>query len=244
MAKSNSVYAIFLWFGMISSAYSMGLRSFVALPVEKGGAVIRFVYEHVKASDTASENSERLIANVAYGLSAKQTLLLGLPYRLSPSGRDRQGDVSVLYRHIVWQNDRFSGTDRLGLLAGVIAPTESDRDAAVQAGFVFTHFKNRNEIDLDVLYQTGMNDRKNSGRYDVSWQFRLLPSERAEWGLSPELNSVLELNGRWIEGHSTVHELTVGLQWIHQKWVLEGGIAKDISNDHESRYIMSTRFHF
>ena len=244
MAKSNSVYAIFLWFGMISSAYSMGLRSFVALPVEKGGAVIRFVYEHVKASDTASENSERLIANVAYGLSAKQTLLLGLPYRLSPSGRDRQGDVSVLYRHIVWQNDRFSGTDRLGLLAGVIAPTESDRDAAVQAGFVFTHFKNRNEIDLDVLYQTGMNDRKNSGRYDVSWQFRLLPSERAEWGLSPEIHRVQELTGRWLEGHRTVHELPVGLQWIHQKWVLEGGIAKDISNDHESRYIMSTRFHF
>ena len=228
----------------------MGLRSFVALPVEKDGAVIRFVYEHVKESDTASENSERLIANVAYGLSAKQTLLFGLPYRLSPSVRDRQGDVSVLYRHIVWQNDRFSGTDRLGLLAGVIAPTESDRNAAVQAGFVFTHFKNRNEIDVDVLYQAGMNDRKNSARYDVSWQFRLLPSERAEWGLTPELNSVLEFNGRWLEGNHwlegnrTVHQLTVGLQWIHQKWVLEGGIAKDISNGHESRYIMSTRFHF
>ena len=43
MAKSNSVYVILLWLGMISSGYSMGLRSFVALPVEKDGAVIRFV---------------------------------------------------------------------------------------------------------------------------------------------------------------------------------------------------------
>jgi len=166
MAKSNSVYAIchaifyaifyvvccviLLWLGMTSSAYSMGLRSLVALPVEKDGAVIRFVFEHVKDADTASANSDNLIANVAYGLSAKQTLLLALPYRLSPSGSDRQGDVSVLYRHIVWQHDRFFGTDRLGLLAGVIAPTESDRDVAVQAGFVFTHFKNRHEIDVDV----------------------------------------------------------------------------------------------
>lgn len=217
----------------------MGLRSFVALPIEKDGAVIRFSFEHANDEDTDS-----LIVNAAYGLSANQTLLLGLPYRLSPSGGDRQGDLSALYRHIIWQDDSFAGTDRLGLLIGAIVPTENDRDFAAQAGFVFTHFKNRNEIDIDALYQAGMDDREDSGRYDISWQYRLSPEERPDWGITQELNSVLELNGRWREGNNTVHQITAGLQLVNQKWVIEGGISKEISNGNELRYILSTRFHF
>lgn len=217
----------------------MGLRSFVALPVEKEGAVIRLAFEHVKES-----NTDTLSTSMAYGLSANQTLLLGLPYRISPAGTNRQGDLSALYRHIVWQQDSKSGTDRLGLLGGVIVPTENDRDAAVQAGFVFTHVKNRHEIDIDALYQSGINNRADSGRYDISWQYRLSPSEYPDWGIGQELNSVLELNGRWAEGDNITHQMTVGLQWIHQKLVIEGGIAKDINNAKEMRFILSTRFHF
>jgi len=236
---SSSIAIIFLCFGVVNSSYSMGLRSFVALPVEKEGAVIRLAFEHVKES-----NTDTLSTSMAYGLSANKTLLLGLPYRISPAGNNRQGDLSALYRHIVWQQDSLSGTDRLGLLGGVIVPTENDRDAAVQAGFVFTHVKNRHEIDIDALYQSGVNNRADRGRYDISWQYRLSPSEYPDWGIGQELNSVLELNGRWAEGNNITHQLTAGLQWIHQKLVIEGGIAKDINNAKETRFILSTRFHF
>ena len=217
----------------------MGLRSFVALPVEKDGAVIRLTYEHAKDADTDSLNT-----SAAYGFSAKQTLLLGIPYRLSPAGGNRQGDVSTLYRHIIWQEDSAAGTDRLGLLGGVIVPTESDRDAAVQAGFVYTHYKKKHEIDIDALYQAGLENRTDTGRYDISWQYRLSPDQRPDWGLSQEINSVLELNGRWEEGNNITHQFTAGLQWIHQKMVIEGGIAKDLNNTNETRYLLSTRFHF
>lgn len=234
-----SLSVAFFGLGMIDSAYSMGLRSFVALPVEKGDTVIRLTFEHAKDADT-----DNLITSAAYGFTAKQTLLLDLPYRLSPAGDNRQGDVSALYRHIVWQKDSLSGTDRLGLLAGAIVPTENDRDAAIQAGFVFTHFKNRHEIDIDTLYQAGTGSRVDSGRYDISWQYRLSPVERPDWGIPPEINSVLELNGRWSEGNTMTQQLTAGLQWIHQKLVIEGGIVKDLNNANEVRYLISTRFHF
>jgi hypothetical protein len=222
-----------------NNAYSMGLRSFVALPVEKGGTVVRFSVEHAKDAGT-----DTLISSTAYGISAKQTLLVGIPYQLSPAGNKRQGDVSVLYRHIVKQQDRYIGTKRFALLGGVILPTEKERDVALQAGFVYTQFFHRHEIDGDALYQLGTSDRKDSGRYDLSWQFRLLPIERPEWGIATELNSVVEFNGRWQEGKSTTHQVTIGLQWVQAKWVFEGGAVKDLNNENELRYLLSTRFHF
>lgn len=228
-----------LWLGVSNSSHSMGLRSFVALPVEKGGTVLRLAYERSKEI-----NTDFLTTSVAHGFTSTQTFLLSFPYRLSPAGGDRQGDVSVLYRDIVWQEDVWSGTDRLGLMGGVIIPTEADRDSAVQAGFVYTHFKNRHELDVDALYQAGMNDRTDAARFDISWQYRLSPVSRPDWGIAQELNSVLELAGRWDKGNNMTHQLTVGLQWIQKKLVIEGGVIKDINNTNETRYLLSTRFHF
>jgi len=228
-----------LGLGIANNSYAMGLRSFVALPVEKEGAVIRLAFEHEQDTDTNT-----LTTSAAYGISNKQTLLLSMPYRLSTAGGNRQGDLSALYRHIIWQEDTLSGTNRLGFLGGAIIPTDDDRDGAAQAGFVFTHFKNRNEIDIDALYQAGSKNRSDRGRYDISWQYRLSPTERFDWGLDQELNTVLELNGRWTEGNKAVHQITVGLQRIHQKWVIEGGVAKDVINGNDLRYILSMRFHF
>jgi hypothetical protein len=222
-----------------SSLNAMGLRSLVALPVDKGGTVIRFTLESAN-----EEDRDDLATSVAYGISAQQTLLLALPYRIEPEGRDRTGDFSVLYRHISWREDSFTGTNRLGLLIGALLPSQSGNDAAAQAGLVFTHFKNRNEIDADILYRSGSDDRPDSARYDISWQYRLRPAKRPDWGLVPELNTVLELNARWREDEDTVHQVTAGLQWIHPRMVLDGGIARDISNGDETRVLLSTRFHF
>ena len=217
----------------------MGLRSLVALPVDKGGSVFRFSLQSAEEAEVDS-----LIINTAYGISADQTLLLGLPYRIEPAGEDRTGDLSVLYRHIVSRKDYLEGTDRLGLLLGALLPSQSENDSAVQAGLVFTHFKNRNEIDGDLVYRFGNGERRDSARYDLSWQYRLGPARRPDWGLAPELNSVLELNGRWQEDEDVVHQATVGLQWIHPRLVLEGGIVRDISNGDETLVLLSTRLHF
>ena len=228
-----------IWLGLINSSYSMGLRSFVALPVEKEGTVIRLLLEHIEEAD-----SDILTTSAAYGFSAKQTLLLGLPYRISPTGDNRLGDVSAMYRHIIWQEDIASGTDRFALLGGVIIPTENNRDAAIQAGFVFTHFLDRHEIDIDALYQGSIENRADHGRYDISWQYRLSPIVRPDWGIAQEVNSVLELNGRWEQGNNITNQLTAGLQWIHQKIVIEGGIVEDLNNTNQTRYFISSRFHF
>jgi len=126
-----------------SPLHAMGLRSFVALPVDKGGSVGRLSIDRNTDTDTSI-----LFANSAYGLSHNQTLLMGLPYRLSPSGNNRTGDASILYRHIVLQSDHPQGTHRLGLLAGIIADTDSARDNAIQLGFVDTLYQQRHELDL------------------------------------------------------------------------------------------------
>ena len=126
------------------NANAMGIRSFVALPLEKGGTVVRLLGERNQDQDV-----NVLTTNLAYGVSAKQTLFLGLPYRLSPSGPDRLGDASALYRYTAWQVDNMEGTSRLGLLGGVVIPTDRDRDARLQAGAVATFYRTRHEWDLD-----------------------------------------------------------------------------------------------
>lgn len=219
--------------------HAMGLRSFVALPLEQGGTVARFLMERNTDDDT-----DTLFLNGAYGLSGRQTLLLGLPYRLSPSGGDRWGDLSALYRHITWQDDTFTGTRRLGLLAGAVIPTESGRDPALQAGFVTTVYRNRWEWDADALYRLGLADRPDSAQYDLSFQYRLSPAQYPDWGIGAEWDAVIELNGRWLEGENMVHQVTGGLQWIHRNWVLEGGLVRDLNGPEATRAILSLRLHF
>jgi len=237
--KTNKILKLIIIFLCSTSLYAMGLRSFVALPVEEGGSVLRF--QNIYANDA---NVDLFVTSLAYGIDAKQTLLIGMPYRLKPSGDNRQGDISLLYRYMLTQDDSFSGTSRFALLGGAIIPTESERDYAAQAGFVYTYFKNRNEIDVDILYKKGFDTRLDAANYDISWQYRLSPNVRDDWGITQELNSVLELNGRWIEGNSITHQVTLGLQWIHAMWVLEGGVVKDLNQAKEERLLLSVRFHF
>ena len=220
-------------------ALPMGLRSFVALPIDKGGTVVRAQYHRNTDADT-----EVFIANAAYGLSSKQTLLFGLPYRLSPGGAGQAGDLSALYRHIILQEDSTQSTRRLGVLGGLVVPTDSNRDARLQLGAVATIYKGRTEWDLDVLWIEGLNDTKNKARYDIAWQYRLSPSVYPEWGIGHEWHLNLELGGRWNEGNTMVHQATIGLQSIHRQWVFEGGVVQNLNAFTETQFILSTRFHF
>lgn len=223
----------------MQSVNSMGLRTFVALPIDLHGYVVRFSYEHLTGGDR-----DNFITSAAYGLTNDKALLIGIPYKLSSNNGDSFGDLSALYRHTVIQDDFFSGTSRLALLGGAIVPNNSVRDPAVQAGFVYTFFKDRYEFDIDALYQAGVDNRPDSGRYDISWQYRLSPSFYPYWGIEPELNAITELNGRWEEGNEVTHQITIGLQLVNPTWVIEGGFVKNISNNNDLSVMLSTRFHF
>jgi len=235
----TTVWLLVLGWIFSNTIYAMGIRSLVALPVEKGAAVVRLALNHDQQTD-----STLLTTSAAYGLNPRQTLLMALPYRVSPSGKNRQGDGSVLYRHITWQHDHLQGTDRLGVLAGVLVPGQTNSDNALQSGFVFSRFINRHEIDLGALYQTGMNERADSGRYDMSWQYRLLPAQHADWGVAPELFSVVELNGRWQQVMGMTRQITLGLQWVKPTWVAEAAMVRNINHHQADQYMVSTRFHF
>lgn len=240
MLRPNVSVALAAWL-MLSSAgaRAMGLRSFVALPLEKGGTVLRLFDEY-----DADRDVNVLTTNLAYGISGTQTLFFALPYRLSPTGGNQLADLNVLYRHIVWQVDDDVGTSRLGLLGGVVVPTDNNRDARVQAGAVATFFRRRHEWDLDALWVQGLDNAPNAARYDISWQYRLTPATYPDWGAATEWDGVLELNGRWVQGNAFVHQFTAGLQWIHQRWVLEGGVVQDLNGPQDTRFVLSTRIHF
>lgn len=224
--------------GGSSSSMAMGLRSFVALPLEKSGIVLRAV-------DSASldDNKNTLVAELAYGLSGTQTLLFGPPYRLSPGGKYRSGDLSVLYRHALWQRNFSSGTHRLAFLGGGLIPTNNTSDGGIQGGAVATFYRNRHELDVDGLWALGLGQSLNQALYDVSWQYRLLPLFYPSTGLGSQLDSVVEYNGRWQEGGHLLHQTTLGLQWVHPTWVLEGGFIKDINAPRDSQLLLSVRFH-
>lgn len=217
----------------------MGLRSFVALPVDVNGKVIRFSWEH-----QPDIKRNYFITSGVYGLSRDKAILLAIPYKSSTDGSDSFGDLSALFRYTILQKDVFSGTSRLGFLSGVTVPVNNENDPAIQAGIVYTYFKNRVEIDIDAVYQAGTGNLPDTGRYDISLQYRLAPSIYREWGLETEVNVVTELNGRWTEGNKVTRQITLGLQLIDSVWVIEGGIIKGINNNYDTGVILSARFHF
>ncbi len=219
---------------------AMGLRSFVALPVDKGGVVARLQWLHDEESDRNDG-----VLDLAYGWSANQTLLLGLPYRLSPRrGGRRRGDLGLLYRRILWRVDRPQGTTRVGVLAGLDLSGDREHEDAARFGVVASGYRGRHEIDADLLWRQGFGARDDGARYDLSWQYRLSPAQYPEWGGTSEWNSVVELNGRWRESGVFVHQATLGLQWVHPRWVLEAAVYRDLNGLRETHLLLSGRWHF
>lgn len=217
--------------GMVSPASAMGLRSFVALPLEQGGTVIRPLLEHDSDADAS-----QLTTELAYGLTARQTLIVAVPYRVAGGSGRRVGDVMAFYRHQLWSVDTDSGTTRWSLLGGAII--DRDGHARAQLGTVATWFHDRHEIDADLLAAESGHGHPASARYDVSWQYRLNPGERAWW------MSVLELGGRWVDGAGTTQQLTVGIQRIEGAWVIEGGVVHDLNKRRGTSVLLGVRFHF
>jgi len=221
-----------------TQGFTMGLRSFVALPLEQGGIVLR-----LQDLETLNDNKNVAIAEAAYGISGKQTLFFSLPYQFSPSSSDRLKDLSILYRHTVWQKDTAEGTSRLGLFGGGLIPMNSGSSGGVQAGAVSTFYRGRHELDIDALWAQGFSKSPNQARYDFSYQYRLSPAEYPDSGLISQWNGIVEYNGRWEEGNNLIHQATLGLQWVHATWVLEGGFIRDLNSPHDTQVLASFRYH-
>jgi hypothetical protein len=47
-----------------------------------------------------------------------------------------------------------------------------------------------------------------------------------------------------MQGNSITHQVTLGAQLINQRWVLEGGVVKDLNNANDTNYIVSFRYNF
>lgn len=223
---------------LAQASWALGLRTFVAVPVAKGDWILRAL----NANNFDSKVNVQEFAAV-YGLDNRNTFFVIQPTRLHPSGPNRTGDLNLLYRYTLFTNDRENGTTRLGVLAGGLIATSSNSNGGAQAGLVGTHFSGRNEIDADVIYKEGFGRSLNTTRYDLSWQYRIFPSEYPDDDLPSSWNTVLEYNGRWIETTHLVHQVTAGLQWVHPTWIIEGGLFKDINTPHNLGLITSFRLH-
>ena len=221
------------------TGWSMGLRSFVALPVEKGE-------QSAQASARAHPRRASRDGHREHGLGLERHANAALRRAVSPppGGDARWGDVSALYRYVVRQVDGPRRTSRLAVLGGAVVATDGEHDTALQAGAVATFHRGRYSWDLDILYQAGRGSRPDGARYDISWQYRVTPAEYPDWGLASEWDVVLELNGRYVEERSTIHQATAGLQWVHRRWVLEGGITKDLSGPRDTTALLSIRWHY
>jgi hypothetical protein len=125
-----------------------------------------------------------------------------------------------------------------------VVPTDSDRDARLQIGGVATFYIDRTEWDIDALWVQGLGDAGNRARYDIAWQYRLSPAVYPDWGIEREWALDLELGGRWQQGNTLVHQVTVGVQSIHRRWVFEAGVVQDLNGADDTQLIVSTRVHF
>lgn len=222
-----------------SSLFALPIRTFVAVPLAPHDLILRALTLYHIDTDILSTNG-----SIAYGFGAKHAIFITYPDSLRAVSRNPSSNISALYRYLAYSNNRLDRAFRIGLLAGSVIPTTSKHHGAITTGFVSTFFKNRNQLDFDALYSSGIDNTKNSARYDISWQYRLFPNLLPEWGLPIMLNSVIEYNGRWTENQTLIHQTTIGLQLLAARWLVEAALVQNLNVDHDSMLLLSLRLHF
>lgn len=235
----RGLFSLAVYCALTTSAFALGIRTFVAVPVAEGDWVFRAL--NINNFDA---RSNQMAFSGVYGFTNKHTIFITQPIRIHPRGANRTGDLSLLYRYTAYQSDRENGTLRLGLLGGGLIATSSNSDGGIQAGTVLTYFHNRSQIDTDVLYKLGLGISPDTARYDISWQYRIYPAKYDDDGdLKYSWNTVLEYNGRWAQSSNLVHQLTAGLQWVSSQLILEAGVVQDLNALHHTSLITSIRLH-
>ena len=126
------------------AARAGGLRSLVALPLEPGGVVTR-----LQVVGSFSPDNMLVTGTVLYGLTPRQTLIIGVPYRKLELGDDGFGYVTGFYRGTVYQHDRPNATRRIAVIGGIRVPTDSDLDPQIAAMRARATMEQNNLVGID-----------------------------------------------------------------------------------------------
>lgn len=181
----------------------------------------------------ANANDTRITRDTD-GLGDIQTLL---KYRVFTKDKPGKTHRLGVFGGLEWPTGDDDESDRLGRLPQPLQAGSGSYDPIL--GLVWTTQTLSWEIDADLGYQfnTEANDFQFGDVifYNVSYQHRLWPRELPEEGVPSFVYGVVEaigayaaendVNGRTDHdsgGHTVF--LSPGLQWVSQRWVVEGAI--------------------
>lgn len=267
-----ALLALWAW---SAAAWSAPITFNTALPVHTDGWVLReqlVVMKNASDPTPARRNMEvsGLVSVLGYGVTRDLALFGMLPYfdkrlDMTMGGQDvtrrRQGigDLTVLGRYTLYEDNAPRRTFRIAPFLGVKAPTGSDnaRDGLgrlppqvqlgsgswdLQGGVVGTYQTPDFQVDGQVSYKA--NREANGFRFgdvleiDGSLQYRLWPRSLGE-GVPNFLYGVVEANlvraGRDRVGGAdpnsggTTLFLSPGVQYVTKKWILEAGVQIPVS---------------
>ncbi|MBD3610609.1 MAG: hypothetical protein HUJ30_08675, partial [Gammaproteobacteria bacterium] len=146
MNKYQKLLGFFLFIIIVGQSHAMGIRSFVAMPIDKGGSMLRMQY-------IDAGNMTTLMTNYAYGLTGTQTLIVGLPYQLSPQVNKGRGDINLLYRYIGWHKSDTEKMVMAALLAVVLISEQSDNSPKFVGAI--TYSRGLREEDFSAFWRQG-----------------------------------------------------------------------------------------
>ncbi|MBI2981910.1 MAG: hypothetical protein HYY44_06420 [Deltaproteobacteria bacterium] len=247
-----------------------GINTNVALPVPKGRFILRTQTRYTRMTSDPSGTGRRLhlleIPNVlVFGATARMALFSILPvlYRdlniTTPRRTAGLGDLAFLMRYEIYKRDWVLRTLRIALFGGLEVPSGdspfSSGSVDVPLGFVATFQSHRQEVDLDLSYKMNTEgsgvDHGDDFIYNVAYQLRVFPWYLPEEGVPNQLNTVLELNGRFTQrdeaaGLSLANTggnilfLSPGLQYVMKRVILETSFQYPVAKDLNEAQLEST----
>lgn len=224
----------------------------VALTPRKGGAIFRLQYRYTDADGAGMiqhVNSSNVIGTFVYGITERLAMFLTLPYanrqvdRVVPrmgrveQAHDGLADITFKLKYRFWQKDLGVGDTLRWAALGGLNIRSGDGDFSSDSydpiiGTVFSARMGRMIFDTDLVYQmnTGRGEfRHDTLRYDVSAAYRLVVGETRN--TTYELDTVIELNGRYVADGTHELYLSPGLQFITEQWALEASIQLPVVQD-------------
>lgn len=224
----------------------------VALTPRKGGAIFRLQYRYTDADGAGMirhVNSSNVIGTFVYGITERLAMFLTVPYanrqvdRVVPRlGRVEQAhhglaDITFKLKYRFWQKDLGPGDTIRWAALGGLNIRSGDGDFSSDSydpiiGTVFSVRMGRVLFDTDLVYQmnTGRGKfRHDTLRYDVAAAYRLVVGETRN--TTYELDTVVELNGRYAADGTHQLYLSPGLQFITERWALEASVQIPVLQD-------------
>jgi hypothetical protein len=206
-----------------ASSWALAIRSFLTVPVAKGGYSAQMRYSFSRFSDGPLSLNVNVVAPFFdYGITNRVALITLFPIVISDFNAPPGGpvsssnevglaDIPLLMKVDVFKKHWPARNMGVSLISGLEIPSGDNpftsNSIDFPLGVVFTVQGTGNEVDLDFIYQintvgNGI-DHGDSINYDISYSRRLLPWTLPESGESPlVLQLALEINGNWVRQSS------------------------------------------